>query len=127
MNANENVCIAVAIGMILDVLADKNSLVAETAATSLKKLAENHPNHVLNCSKNFCKRSSTMSDQIAHVLNIMQSICTEHIIAIDGDTILSLTDFCLEVLTRNIAVDVVQDPASNVLVAIGRKHHIQVN
>ncbi|XP_045471667.1 maestro heat-like repeat-containing protein family member 1 [Harmonia axyridis] len=118
--------IQVAIGMILEVLADKNSLVAETAATSLKKLAENHPNHVLNCSKNFCKRSSTMSDQIAHVLNIMQSICTEHIIAIDGDTILSLTDFCLEVLTRNIAVDVVQDPACNVLVAIGRKHHIQV-
>lgn len=112
--------------MILEVLADKNAIVSETAASSLKKLAENHPNHVLNSAKNFCKRSSTTNDQVSQILNIILCICNDQLIAIDGDTILSITDFCLEILTRNVVADVIQDPASHVLVAIGRKHHIQV-
>ncbi|KAK9870559.1 hypothetical protein WA026_008120 [Henosepilachna vigintioctopunctata] len=117
--------IQVAIGMILEVLADKSTLVAETAASSLRKLAETHPNHVLSASKTFCKKSSS-SENIVHTLNIMETVCTEYIILIDGDTILYTTDFCLEVMTKSINTDVIQQPACNVLVAIGRKHHIQV-
>ncbi|KAL3282132.1 hypothetical protein HHI36_005326 [Cryptolaemus montrouzieri] len=118
--------IQVAIGLILEVLSDKNALVAETAASSLRKLAESHPNHVLNTSRTFCRKSTISNEHVAQILRIMENICTEYIILIDGDTILLVTDFCLEMITKNIAADTIQGPACDVLVAIGRKHHIQV-
>lgn len=57
----------------------------------------------------------------------MEKICTEHIVEIDGDTILLIIDFSLRTMIENQSYEpVVQMPASNVLVALGRKHHIQV-
>ncbi|RZC37257.1 hypothetical protein BDFB_008476, partial [Asbolus verrucosus] len=117
-----------AIGMLLESVADKSQLVFETVNGSIRKLAEKHPNQVLNSCCQFCERSSKPSNEhISSILTIMEKICVEHIVEIDGDTVLSLIDFCLRTLIENLSYEpIVQMPASNVLVALGRKHHIQV-
>lgn len=57
----------------------------------------------------------------------MENVCSEHIANIDGDTILMIIEFSLGVMIENVGYEpVIQLPASGVLVAIGRGHHIQV-
>lgn len=57
----------------------------------------------------------------------MESVCLEHITLLDGDTVISAVETSLKIMTKNVYVEqVVQMPASDVLVALGREHYVQV-
>lgn len=109
-------------------LSDKSPLVLETVRKSIRKLAEKHPNQVLQSScKFFLKNPKPASEHIGSVLRIMESVCLEHITDLDGDTVISTIDTCLKLMTENFYPEpVVQIPASDVLVALGREHYVQV-
>ncbi|EFA03008.2 maestro heat-like repeat-containing protein family member 1 [Tribolium castaneum] len=117
-----------AISILLESIADKSQIVIETVNSSIRKLAEKHPNQVLNSCCHFCERTpKPTNEHLSAILSIMEKICIEHIVAIDGDTILLMIDFSLRTMIENQNYEpIVQMPASNVLVALGRKHHIQV-
>lgn len=120
--------ILVTIGVLLQSVSDKSPLVLETVRKSIRKLAEKHPNHVLHSCCKFCSKNSKPSlEHISSVLKIMESVCLEHILLLDGDTVIATIDTCLKIMTENVYVEpVVQIPASNVLVALGREHYVQV-
>lgn len=117
-----------AVGMLLKAVADPSSSVSETVVGSVKKLSEKHPNQILNSCCQFCTKSPKPSmEHTAFILRIMESVCTERIIQIDGDTIITVIDFSLQVMIENINYEpLVQMPASGILVALGREHYIQV-
>lgn len=116
-----------AIGILLESIADKSQIVVETVNDSVRKLAEQHPNQVLNSCCQFCEKPNKSQDHAALILEVMEKICIEHIIEIDGDTILLIVSFCLRIMTENPNYEpVIQVASSKVLVAVGRKHHIQV-
>lgn len=59
----------------------------------------------------------------------MNNVCLEYIVEVDGDTILVLIDLCMELMVHNHYNDFhpIQIAASNILVALGKKHSIQVS
>ncbi|KAJ8916184.1 hypothetical protein NQ315_016323 [Exocentrus adspersus] len=118
----------VSVGMLLKAVADPSSAVAETVVNSVRKLSEKHPNQMLNSCCQFCTKTPKPStEHIASILKIMESVCTEHIVQIDGDTIITIIDFSLQVMVENIGYEpLVQMPASGILVALGREHYLQV-
>lgn len=122
------VFVLVATGVLLETLYDKNVTVSESATSSILKLAEKHPNTVLlSCSKFYMDNTKLSNEQISSILNIMSKICTEHILSIDGDTVMKTIDFSLSVMTKNSNYEpLVQLAASNILVSLGRAHYLQV-
>lgn len=121
--------IEIALGTLLDSVIDKSSLVSETITAALQKIANKYPNDVLRacCHFGLRKDPKPSPDHIGTVLSIMESICREHIIYIDGDAIMLSIELCLELMTQNVLPDpIIQMPASSVLVALGTKHCIQV-
>ncbi|KAH1014351.1 hypothetical protein HUJ04_003198 [Dendroctonus ponderosae] len=118
----------VAIGVLLESLADTNAAVRVSVTTSLSKLAEKHPNQVLLSSSEFClKTPKSPNEHLGSILALMSRICCEHIIIIDGDTVLKLIDFAMKVMTGSpLHEPLIQMPASDILVALGRLHYIQV-
>lgn len=118
-----------AIGVLLQSLADTNAAVRVAVTTSLAKLAEKHPNQVLLSGSEFCLKSpKSPSEHLSSILVLMGRICCEHIIVIDGDTVLKLIDFAMKVMTESAVHEpAIQMPASEILVALGRLHYIQVS
>ncbi|KAJ8979536.1 hypothetical protein NQ317_017684 [Molorchus minor] len=125
---NAETQLQVAVGMLLQSVADKSTVVAETVNGSLRKLSEKHPNQVLNSCCCFCRKPTKPSaDHVAAILKIMECVCSEHIVNIDGNTILTTIEFSLQLMIENIHLEpLVQMPASGILVALGREHYIQV-
>lgn len=113
---------------MLQSVSDKSPLVLETVKKSIRKLADRHPNQVLHSCCKFCSKTAKPApDHIGSVLKIMESICLEHIIEIDGDTVISSVEMCLKIMTDNVYPEpVIQIPASDVLVALSREHYVQV-
>ncbi|KAJ8930968.1 hypothetical protein NQ314_016182 [Rhamnusium bicolor] len=125
---NAETQLQVAVGMLLESVADKSMTVSETVNTSLKKLSEKHPNQVLISCCQFCTKNTRPStEHIVSILKIMEAVCSEHIVKIDGDTIIMTIDFSLLIMIENVHCEpLVQMPASGILVALGREHYIQV-
>lgn len=63
------------------------------------------------------------------VLEIMNNVCLEYIVDVDGDTILVLIELCMNLMTQNHYNEMhqIELAASNILVALGKKHSIQVS
>lgn len=101
----------------------------ETVRKSIRKLAEKHPNQVLQSCCKFCsKNPKPPSEHLGSILKVMESVCLEHITLLDGDTVISTIETSLTIMTKNVYVEqVVQMPASDVLVALGREHYVQVS
>lgn len=104
-------------------------MVSDSVNSALRKIAKKHPNDVLNECCQFCKRNGKLNkEHLSEVLKTMEHICQEYIVEIDGDTIIMLVDFAMDVMTQNVAYEpIVQLPASGVLVALGGKHCVQVH
>lgn len=121
-------CFLVVIGTLLECAADKNETVCYAVNNALKKIAKNHPNELLKTTCVFRERNAKLTNEhVAALLQPMEEVCLEHIIEIDGDTVLMLIKFCVDEMTKNIEyVPDVQMRASAVLVALGKKHCIQV-
>lgn len=117
-----------ALGTLLEAATDKNPVVAEKVNTSLRKIAEKHPNQVLlSCCRFGQHIQKTDSAHLVAVLVIMERICQDRISSIDSDTIVLVIDFSIEVMTQNLSYEPqVQMPASEILVALGHKHYKQV-
>ncbi|KAG5897176.1 hypothetical protein JTB14_022538 [Gonioctena quinquepunctata] len=117
-----------AIGTLLSSVTDKSPLVLETVKTSLKKLSEKHPNQVLDSCCLFCtKNPKPPPEHIASILNIMEAVCSDHILKIDGDTIIRVIDISLTIMTGNYTNESsIQMPSCGILVALGREHYVQV-
>lgn len=109
--------------------ADKNDIVCYSVNSALKKIAKKHPNELLKTTCMYRQRNLKLTNEhLAALLKPMEEICDEQIVDIDGDTILLLIHFCVDEMTKNIEyVPSVQMCASSVLVAIGKKHCIQVS
>lgn len=119
----------VVIGTLLEAAADKNESVYYAVNRALKKIARKHPNELLQTICFYTQRNNKLGNEhLAALFQPMEEICQEHIIAIDGDTVLLLINFCVEEMTKNPEyVPGVQMSASAVLVALGTKHCIQVS
>lgn len=72
------------------------------------------------------KNAKLTGETLSVILTPMENICREQIVLIDGDTILILIDFCYDIMTKSIYEYDVQLNASDVLVALGNKHCVQV-
>lgn len=118
----------VVLGVLLETAADKEPSVVEIVNTSVRKIASKHTNQVLISCCDFGKSIlKTNSNHLVAVLVVMEKICQDYILNIDGDTILIVVEFSLEVMTQNTGFEpLVQMPASGILVALGRKHYVQV-
>lgn len=101
----------------------------ETVKKSIRKLAEKHPNQVLQSCCKFCSKSpKPPSEHLGSIFKVMESVCLEHITLLDGDTVINTIETTLTIMTKNVYVEqVVQMPASDVLVALGREHYVQVS
>ncbi|KAI4464663.1 maestro-related heat domain-containing [Holotrichia oblita] len=119
----------VAIGLLLDTIGDKSVLVTDAVECSLRKIAKSHPNEILKSCCQYCERNTKNdSEHTLIVMNIMNNVCLEYIVAVDGDTILVLIDLCMELMVQNHYNELhpIQIAASNILVALGKKHSIQI-
>lgn len=121
-------CVAVVLGMLLETAADKDVSVAEIVNTSVRKIADKHTNQVLiSCCDFGTTISKTNSNHLVAVLVIMERVCQDHIMKINGETILTVVEFSLSFMTQNSSYEpLVQTPCSGILVALGRKHYVQV-
>lgn len=122
--------ILVAIGLLLDTTGDKSSLVTDTVDCALRRIAKYHPNEILKACCIYCGRTAKNNgENVLIVMNIMHNVCLEYIVEIDGDTILVLIDLCMESMIQNQYNEMhrVEFAASNILVALGKKHSIQVS
>lgn len=117
------------IDALLDTMGDKNSLVVETVSASLHKISERHCNDVLNASCSYCKQRPKMNkSMLGEILQLIERVCQDYTVSIDGDTLMGLIEFAIDTMTQSTGYDpVIQWPASAVLVRLGRKHPIQVN
>lgn len=112
---------------LFEIAGDKTTIVQDAINTSLKKIAQHYPNEVLiSCSKFYEKNPKLSAENLYVILTPMESICRDHIVLIDGDTLLVLIDFCFDVMTKSGYDSNVQLSASSVLVALGSKHCVQV-
>lgn len=120
--------ILVAVSSLLNIGTDKNPALSEAVSASLKKIAKKHPNEVLKSCWSFCNKNSKLNQEhVSVILYCMEDICRENILQIDGDTLLSLVEFAVEIMTSNVAHDpLIQMPSSGILVALGSKHSVQV-
>lgn len=120
--------ISVALGAMLEAAGDRTLLVLEAVNTSLRKIALRHPNEVLlSCCHYYEKNQKLSNENLAIILTPMEDICHDQIVLIDGDTLIVLIDFCLNVMTRHAVYEPnVQLSASAILVALGTKHCVQV-
>lgn len=116
------------IDVLLNTASDKNSAVSESISTVLRKIAKQHPNDVLiGCCEFYNRNNKTGKEHLSQILKTMAHICEDYIIEIDGDTIMLLIDFCMEIMTNGVNYEpIIQMPASGILVALGSKHCIQV-
>lgn len=117
-----------AIGRLLTSVTDKSPIVLESVKCSLKKLSEKHPNQVLNSSCHFINKTPRPPpEHVSSILAIMEVVCSDHILQINGDSIILTIDVSLAVMTEQINFDpLVQMPACGILVALGREHYVQV-
>uniref|UniRef100_A0A6P7GVH6 Maestro heat-like repeat-containing protein family member 1 n=1 Tax=Diabrotica virgifera virgifera TaxID=50390 RepID=A0A6P7GVH6_DIAVI len=125
---NAETQLQVTIGRLLQSVTDKSYLVLESVKCSLKKLAEKHPNQVLNsCCQFITKSPKPPPEHVSSILYIMELVCSDHILKINGDTIIQTINVSLSIMTENISWDSqLQRPASGILVALGREHYVQV-
>lgn len=116
------------IDVLLENVADKNAVVSESISTSLRKIAKTYTNDVLNVCCEFCKTHDKITkEHLLEILKTMEWICRDYILEIDGDTVITLVEFCVKTMTQNIAYEpLVQLAASGILVALGSKHCVQV-
>ncbi|CAG9858443.1 unnamed protein product [Phyllotreta striolata] len=126
--ANAETQLQVAVGTLLQAVTDKSPSVIESLKCSLKKLSEKHPNQVLNSSCNFLtKTPKPPPEHMSSILAIMETVCSDHILKINGDTIISTIEVSLGIMTYQINSEpLVQMPACGILVALGREHYVQV-
>ncbi|GJQ85615.1 hypothetical protein Trydic_g20165 [Trypoxylus dichotomus] len=118
-----------AIGLLLDTIGDKSSIVTESVDSALRKIAKCHPNEILKACCHYCERNSKNNiEHILTVMNIMNNVCQEYIVQVDGDTILVLIDLCMHLMVQNHYNELhqVEFAASNILVSLGKKHSIQI-
>lgn len=115
-------------GALLEAAGDKTLLVVEAVNTSLRKIALKYPNEVLlSCCQYYENNQKLSNENLAIILTPMEDICHDQIILIDGDTLIKLISFCLDVMTRHTIYEPnVQLSASAILVALGTKHCVQV-
>lgn len=108
--------------------ADKNESVRSAVENALRKISQNHTNEILKTVCTYRQSNPKLSnDHVAALLQPLEEICLEHIVEIDGDTVLLLIDFCVDEMVKNPEyVPNVQLSASALLVALGKKHCIQV-
>ncbi|XP_056636032.1 maestro heat-like repeat-containing protein family member 1 [Diorhabda sublineata] len=125
---NAETQLQVTIGRLLQSVTDKSFLVSESVKCSLKKLSDKHPNQVLNsCCQFINKNPKPLPEHISSILHIMEIVCSDHLVKINGDTIILTVDVSLSVMTENISYEpIIQTPASGVLVALGREHYVQI-
>ncbi|CAH1975454.1 unnamed protein product [Acanthoscelides obtectus] len=125
---NAETQLQIAIGMLLQSVRDKSPVVLETLMNSIRKLAEKHPNQVLlSCCQFYSKTPKPPPEHLASILKIMERVCSDHIMKIDGDTIISTIEISMNLMTENVYSEpLIQIPASEVLVALGRQHSVQV-
>lgn len=95
---------------------------------ALRKISKNHTNEILKTVCMYRQRNSKLTnDHVAAILQPLEEICLEYIIDIDGDTVLLMIDFCVNEMVKNPEyLPDVQLSASALLVALGKKHCIQV-
>lgn len=108
--------------------ADKNDTVRDAVNNALRKISKNHTNDILKTVCMYRQRNSKLTNEhVAALLQPLEEICLEHIIEIDGDTVLILIDFCVDEMIKSTEyIPNVQLSASALLVALGKKHCIQV-
>nr|XP_022903178.1 maestro heat-like repeat-containing protein family member 1 [Onthophagus taurus] len=126
MNAESQM--QVAIGLLIETINDKNPTVVETVERSLRKIAKTYPNEVLKSCCQYSERQIRNSgDLIPVVLNIMDIVCQDYIVQIDGDTVLEVITLCMDLMIQKPTFEPhLQLAASSVLVALGNKHCIQI-
>lgn len=114
--------------MLLETAGDKDPSVKEIVNTSLRKIARKHANQVLlSCCTVGKKLQKTNTNHLVSILAIMETVCQDCILDIDGNTIMTVIEFSLDVMTQNVGYEPeVQLPASGILVALGNKHYVQV-
>lgn len=114
--------------MLLRTASDKHPVVVEAVHTSLRKIADNNTNDVLLACCTFEENISQANpSHLAIVLSIMEKICQDHAEKVDGDTIITVINLGVQVMCQNNGCEQLQQPASGVLVAIGRLHYVLVS
>ncbi|KAK4880533.1 hypothetical protein RN001_008679 [Aquatica leii] len=115
------------IEVLIDAAADKDELVSQTVSSALRKIGKNNTNDMLNVCCEFCKKEKLNKEHLAEILKCMEFVCREYILELDGDTIIALIDFAINIMTQsNTYEPIVQLSASGILIALGTKHCIQV-
>lgn len=113
--------------MLLQVTSDKDTNVIEAIHTALLKVADNNTNEVLLACcfalENFTEKNH---DQLMTVLRIMEKICENHIEKIDGTSIVVIIQLSIRIMKQYNELDKIQQPASDILVALGRGHCVLV-
>lgn len=118
----------VALGMLLQTASDKNTNVVDAIHTSLLKIADNNTNEVLlACCSSVEHATDKNHDNTKTVLTIMERICEDHIQKIDGASIVAIIQLTVRIMKENNEYEQVQQPASDVLVALGREHCVLVS
>ncbi|KAF5298497.1 hypothetical protein FQR65_LT01276 [Abscondita terminalis] len=115
------------IEVLIEAAGDKNEMVSQSISSALRKIAKKNTNDVLMVCCDFCQRVKLDKEHLSDILKSMEYICNEFILELDGDTVITLIDFGINIMTQNnVHEPVVQVAASGVLVALGNKHCIQV-
>ncbi|KAF5275577.1 hypothetical protein FQA39_LY06689 [Lamprigera yunnana] len=115
------------IEVLLESAGDRDEAVSESVSTAMRKMAKAYTNDVLNVCCEYCQRDKLNKEHVSEILQTMEYICREHILEIDGDTIIALIDFSVDCMMQSNSYEpMVQLSASGVLVALGTKHCIQV-
>lgn len=120
---------SVVIGSLLDLAADKNDNVRDAVDSAIRKISKRHTNEILKTVCLYRQRNQKLSnDHVVVLLQPLEEICLENIVDIDGDTVLLMINFCVDEMIKNPEyIPDVQLSASALLVALGKKHCIQVN
>uniref|UniRef100_A0A1B6DAP1 Maestro heat-like repeat-containing protein family member 1 n=1 Tax=Clastoptera arizonana TaxID=38151 RepID=A0A1B6DAP1_9HEMI len=118
----------VAINSLLEAAGDKEELVRNKVASSLKRLAKKYPSDVLCCAKVFREKNSKMTTHhLTTLLVVMEHICQEHADDLDDSVVKQLVVFSVDEMTKSHDyLPDTQFPASNMLVALGHKNCVIV-
>lgn len=113
---------------LLESTSDNNEEVIQAIKSSLYKLAGKYPNEILRTICDFHTKNKFNTRQITYILEVIAKIANDYIKMIDGDVVLNLIDLSIdEMIKSNGALHSdVEMRSSDVLVALGNQHCIQV-
>lgn len=113
----------VALGKLLQTASDKNTNVVEAVHTSLLKIAERNTNEVLlACCSAVENPTDKNQENLLTILCIMERICQDHIQKVDGTSIAAIIQLSIQIMKQINEQDKLQQPASDIMVALGREH-----